>query len=65
MKLSRQRVWQKKQAALGRCIICGTKGGSLCAKHRARHREMARKRHRIKHGIPLDAPLWKRTKKDQ
>jgi hypothetical protein len=37
-KVSRQRRWQMKQAAAGKCIICGNpickRSSRLCEKHR-------------------------------
>lgn len=64
-KLSRQRLWQKRMAAEGRCIICATKTdlGTRCALHLALFRTDNRNRYRKRHGIPLDAPIVRGRKR--
>jgi len=66
-KISRQRKWQLKQTATGRCTICGQPivAGSkfYCEKHwkLSRNRGFVNARNRA--GIPLDAPKFKHFKK--
>ena len=66
-KISRQRKWQLKQTAAGRCTICGQPiaAGSkfYCEKHwkLSRNRGFVSARNRA--GIPLDAPKYKHYNK--
>ena len=67
--LSRQRRWQIEQVANGRCCICAQpaqtkRNGNpsvYCKDHADKNRVLVRNRYRIKHGIPLDQPIWKRA----
>lgn len=60
--ISRSRLWQIEANAAGRCQICRkllfTK--TLCYECTQKSRALGLKRTRIKAGIPVDAPLFKR-----
>jgi len=59
-KLSRQRRWQLKQTAAGRCTICGKpladNSKSFCPEHRERNRRRNFIDSRKRAGIPLNVP---------
>lgn len=57
--IKRSMKWQKKQKTLGLCHVCNKLkvNKTHCAFHRDKQAEGNRNRNRIKHGIPLDAPL--------
>ena len=54
MPVSRQREWQKKMRATGRCTICGKPqakdSATLCAVHQEIHRKQARTRKQKRYG---------------
>jgi hypothetical protein len=63
-KPSKQLACQRRYIAAGLCRSCGKEPiiksglGQLCLD---KNRIACRNRYRLKHGIPLDTPLWKRT----
>ncbi len=59
--VSKQREWQRRMKAEGRCPICGTATeGYLCTHHATIERDRQRNLYRTRRGIPLDAPLYSR-----
>lgn len=64
-KVSRQRSWQLKKIAEGKCP-CGKEkapDASVCPECGEIRRTQARNRYRVKKGIPLNAPIAKRKKR--
>jgi hypothetical protein len=59
--MTRQRRWQLKQNAKGLCALCAAAAvdGYHCARHLADNRDRYRNSYRLKHGIPLDAPIMR------
>ena len=59
--MSRQRRWQLKKVAEGKCQICSKPlfSSSLCEEHTLRGRDRNFVRYRDKVGIDVDAPLKK------
>ncbi len=65
-ELSRQRRWQLLNLALGCCVQCGRptrNGASTCSVCSIQRREYSRSAYRIKHGIPVEAPIGKMGRK--
>lgn len=63
--MNRQRQWQLDRLASGRCPGCGraaVPGKTCCVECGEDQRIRARNRYRIKHGIPLDAPVRRKVK---
>jgi hypothetical protein len=60
-EISRQRKWQLRKKAEGKCELCGepSAGGVHCEKHKKMNRIYYRSKYRLKKGIPLDAPMIK------
>ena len=63
MNISRQRAYQIRHQQRGLCALCSQPATlyGLCQKHRDEQNLRQRNAYRLKHGIPLDNPLWKRT----
>jgi hypothetical protein len=61
---SKQYRWQLKKKLEGKCMICGKDSVShtFCAEHQEARRTQMRNWQRRKRGIPLDAPLYTRSK---
>ncbi len=58
--MTRQRLWQLKQKALGLCGQCSKPGvGGLCQACRDKKRLYLLRYGRMRHGKPVDAPLAK------
>ena len=59
-KMSRQRAWQVRQNAAGKCAFCNEPIYRIdaCKRHYERRKAWCRNRYRAAHGIPLDAPLY-------
>lgn len=55
-----QKLWQLKQRKNGNCQYCGRPSlrKCLCIKCRKKQNVKVRNRYRIKHGIPIDDPLY-------
>jgi hypothetical protein len=58
--VSRQREYQRRMVASGRCRLCGEPRNlyaNFCDAHAEKSREQQRKYYRARRGIPLDMPL--------
>ncbi len=58
--MTRQRLWQIRQAKAGRCGYCGRAAKGLaghCRSCREKKRRLSRNYYRRKAGIPTEAPL--------
>lgn len=61
---SRQALWQAANVAMGLCRQCGSEAieGTMCQDCSDKSRIASREYSRRKRGIPLDAPLWAKSK---